>query len=384
METKNSKTISINGTSSLDSNNKMMQLPIFKHFNESEITKQVDSFRKGEKGLFSILKLLFFGGLTVAFCMFALPKIMVMVGAAIGAVLSVAVCVLAIILAPVGVRWMRKLARKMHKNLINSDPFAQLEQERLKIIANQEQFRGAVGKVAQLRSDMEIESVKSEKDAIKLQTDILVIQGQVEKMKNQLEEMVKTQGVEARESDEYVNLNSEYIKALSKSDVVRNKLIQAKDFVTKYGTRANIMKKFTQKLKMVETGMEIKLSDFDATIEILKKDSEFSSKTRLATESAKSAMLFTNSWELDYALDVVTSTIAEDIAITSGNLRDIDSISSGKYNVNSDELYINLNQLADGIKVGENIVPKAKAYANPNYILTQNDRVNSGGLDNIF
>jgi len=382
METK-TKTISINGTSSLGSS-KMMELPIFKHFSEGEITKQIDSFRKGEKGLFSILKLLFFGGLAVAFFMFALPKIMVMVGATLGAIASVAAVVAAIIFAPVGIKWMRKLARTMHKNLIKSDPFGQLEQERVKMLENQQQFRVATSKVAQLRSDMETESVKSEKDALKLQTDILVIQGQVEKMKNALEEMVKTQGVEARESDEYVNLNSEYIKALSKSDVVRNKLIQAKDFVTKYGTRAAIMKKFTQKLKMVETGMEIKLSDFDATIEILKKDYEFASKSRLATESAKSAMLFTKSWELEYALDVVTTTIAEDIAITSGNLRDIDSISSGKYNVNSDELYINLNQLADGIKVGESFVPKAKAYANPDYVLTQNDRASSGGLDNVF
>jgi len=383
METKNSKTIQIQGTSSLGSNNKVMELPIFKHFSESEITKKVDSFRKGEKGLFGILKLLFFGGLATAFCIFALPKIMIAIGAALGAVASVAVVILAIILAPVGVRWMRKLARTLHKNLIKSDPFGQLEQERVKMLSNQEQFRGATGKVAQLRSDMEMESVKSEKDATKLQTDILIIQGQVEKMKNNLEEMVKSQGVEARETDEYVNLNSEYIKALSKSDVIRNKLLQAKDFVTKYGTRAAIMKKFTHKLKMVETAMEIKISDFDATIEILKKDYEFASKSRLATESAKSAMLFTKSWELEYALDVVTTTIAEDIAITSGNLRDIDSMTS-QYNVNSDELYVNLNLLADGIKVGENLVPKAKAYANPEYVLTQNDRVSSGGLDNIF
>jgi len=382
MQTQNSKTISINGTSSLGSNDKMMELPIFKHFSESEITKKVDSFRKGEKGLFSILKLIFFGALGVAFFMFALPKIMVMVGATIGAILSVAAVVLAIIFAPVGVRWMRKLARTMHKNLIKSDPFGQLERERVKMLENQQQFRAATGKVAQLRSDMETESVKSEKDATKLQTDILVIQGQVEKMKNALEDMVKTQGVAARETDEYVNLNSEYIKALSKSDVVRNKLIQAKDFVTKYGTRASIMKKFTHKLKMVETSMEIKISDFDATVEILKKDFEFASKSRMATESAKSAMLFTKSWELEYALDVVTSTIAEDIAITSGNLRDIDSMT--QFNVNSDELYINLNLLADGIKVGENVVPKAKTYANPDYVLTQNDRVHSGGLDNVF
>jgi len=30
----------------------LMELPILKHFNESEISTKVDSFRKGEKGLF--------------------------------------------------------------------------------------------------------------------------------------------------------------------------------------------------------------------------------------------------------------------------------------------------------------------------------------------
>ena len=94
-------------------------------------------------------------------------------------------------------------------------------------------------------------------------------------------------------------------------------------------------------------------------------------------------MLFTKSWELEYALDVVTSTIASDIAITAGNIKDIDSLTS-QYSLDSDELYTNLNLLADNIKVGKDEVPTAKQYSNPDYQLTQSDKMKSGGFQDIF
>jgi hypothetical protein len=202
-------------------------------------------------------------------------------------------------------------------------------------------------------------------------------------LKAELDEMVKKGGAEARNSDEFVNGNAELAKLLSDSARISDKRTQAKDFIQKYGTRAAIMKKFSQKLVMVETSMEIKIADFDATIEMLKKDYEFAQKSRQATDAAKSAMLFTKGWELDYALDVVTTTIASDIAMTAGNLRDIDSLTN-QYALNSDELYANLNTLADNIKVGNDVIPSAKVYNNPEYKLTQDDRIKSGGFHDLF
>jgi hypothetical protein len=143
------------------------------------------------------------------------------------------------------------------------------------------------------------------------------------------------------------------------------------------------MKKFSQKLSMVETSMEIKIADFDATVEMLKKDYEFSQKSRAATDAAKSAMGFTKTWELEYALDVVTSTIAEDIAITAGNIKDIDTLTS-QYSLDSDDLYANLNLLADNIRVGKDVIPVAQNYMNPEYQLTQDDKMKSGGFQDLF
>ena len=134
---------------------------------------------------------------------------------------------------------------------------------------------------------------------------------------------------------------------------------------------------------MVEASMDIKIADFDATVEMLKKDYEFGQKSNAATTAAKNAMLFDKSWELDYALDVVTSTIASDIAITSGNLRDIDMLTT-TYAMDSDELYANLDTLADKIKTGGDVIPSAKQYNNPDYQLTQDDKVKSNGFGDMF
>ena len=134
---------------------------------------------------------------------------------------------------------------------------------------------------------------------------------------------------------------------------------------------------------MVETEMDIKISNFDATVEMLKKDYEFAEKSKSATNAAKDSMLFDKSWQLEYAMDVVTSTIASDIAITSGNLRDIDS-AAANYTLDSDELYSNLDRLADKIKTGGSEIPTAKQYNNPNYQLTQNDKLGANGLVDMF
>ena len=134
---------------------------------------------------------------------------------------------------------------------------------------------------------------------------------------------------------------------------------------------------------MVETSMDIKLLDFDATIEILKKDYAFAKKAKEATDSAKSVLGMTNGWELEYAMDVVTTTIAEDIAHTAGNLNDIDKYTA-TYAIDSDELYTNLNSLADSIRVGSDPVMSAKEYSNPEYKLTHEDKLKSGGFGDVF
>ena len=364
-------------------NANLMDLPMMKHFNQNEISTKVETFRKGEKNLFWFLKLAIFGAIAWATWTYVLPPVFQAIGQMLAVAATGVMIVALIIMAPVILKGIRALTRAMHKALIKYDPFAQLEVERQKMLQNQVTFRVAKGNISQLKQEMEIEAKKSEEEANNGQTRILTLQGKAEKIKHEMDAMVQKMGVDAKSEDDYVNKASELQKLLAESQRVSNKINQSKDFVQKYGSRASIMKKMGQKLTMVETVMDIKIQDFDATIDMLKKDYEFGQKSNAATTAAKSAMGFTKGWEMDYALEVVTSTIAADIAITSGNLRDIESLTSN-YSLDSDELYANLNQIADKIKIGNDVVPNAKQYSNPEYKLTTDDQIKSGGFSEMF
>jgi hypothetical protein len=52
--------------------------------------------------------------------------------------------------------------------------------------------------------------------------------------------------------------------------------------------------------------------------------------------------------------------------------------------LDSDELYTNLDALANKIKIGAEAVPSAKAYNNPEYQLTSEDKLKSGGFGELF
>lgn len=366
-----------------NANASLMKLPILKHFNEGEISKQVDKFRKGEKGLFWFFKLAVLGATLYFSWVYVLPPVFQAIGQVMAIASTIGCIVLLAILTPTILKAMRRFTRFCHKAVIKHDPFGELREQQGKMLQNKEKFQRAKGKIVQLKSDMEIDADASEQEAKALQKRILSNKKKAEEYKTRMDEMVATGGKAAKGTDEYVDLDSKFRKVVADSERIMYKYDQSKDFVQKYATRANILKKFGQKLTRVETTMDIKIADFDATIEILEKDYTFAQKSREATESAKSAMLFSKDWELDYALDVVTTTIAEDIAITAGNLNDIDTLTSN-YAVDSDELYDSLDTLADEIRTGKDIVPDASDYSNPEYILTQDDKNKSGGFGNIF
>ena len=364
-------------------NSSLMQLPIMKHFNTTDISNNINNFRKGEKNIFWFLKLAAVGAIGWGLWKYVLPPVFQAIGQMLAVAATGVIIVFLIMMMPVIFKALRMLTRWIHKALIRQDSFGELETQREKIVNNQQIFRISKGKIDALKNDMQVEATNSEKEANTLQTKILSLQNKATALKSSLDEMVAKGGAEARNSDEYAQGNADLLKLLSESSRVANKLAQSKDFIQKYGSRAAIMKKLSQKLVMVEASMEIKLADFDATVEMLKKDYEFGQKSRQATDAAKSAMLFTKGWELDYALDVITSTIASDIALTAGNLKDIDTLTS-QYAMDSDDLYANLNLLADNIKVGADVIPSAKTYNNPDYKLTETDKIKSNGFSDLF
>jgi hypothetical protein len=357
--------------------------PIFKHFDDSQIAKKVDSFRTGEKGLFWFVKLGFFLAVGYGLIVYVLPPVFQAIGR-VSAVAATGIFVVAFIMAiPVIIKALRTFTRFLHKSVIRYDPFGELDHQKDIMIQNQRAVRASKGTIQGLEQDAEIEADKNEKDAKDYQSKIISLNNKAKDLKAQLDQMVAKGGMAAKGTDDYINANINFTKAVSDSQRIAFQLKQAEDFVSKYGSRAAIMKKFVQKLTMVDAQMDIKILDFSATIEIMQKDFKFAEEAKNATDSAKRALGVQKQWEVQYAFDVVTTTIANDNAITSGNLKDIDALTKN-YSVDSDELYTNLDALANNINTGVDIIPEAKAYRNPEYQLTQNDRLNASGLDTIF
>lgn len=366
---------------------KMMNLPILKHFGDMDLAttgkNALDKFRKGEWTIYQGLKVVAVGGAGYGIWVYALPFVFTALGQML-ALATTGIAVLAgIFLAPVAFKGIRRLTRTIHKGIIKHDPFGELENQRNKMLENQNKFRDASAKVISLKSEMESECEVNKKGAEDYRKSMTRNRGKAEAIKEELEQMEKSGGVAVKITEEYGDKTNEMMKALSAASRDAHLMDQSETFVRKYGSRVNVMQKFSQKLKLMDTVMDIKRQDFDTSVELLKREAKVSSKLKQATDTAKEAMLFTKGWELDYALDLIISKIAEDLAITSGNLTDIDTITS-KFDLNSDEMFANLDEIANRIKVGDSMLPDASQYSNPNYKLTKEDKAAAGVFGDIF
>jgi hypothetical protein len=359
----------------------LMELPILKHFDEAkgEIAINTEKFRKGEKPIFGIVTL----AILAVIAYFSVTIVLPILFTTLGYIIAGIAVVLLFVMWPVIMKGLRFLTRKVHEALIQFNPFAELEEQKQKMMNNRDLFKSQKAKLKGLKGEMEQEASKAEKEAKTYQESLLSLKSQSDKLKNAMDNMVSEKGPAAKDTDEFVTLQSELAKRLSNSQRVAQQYEQSKSFIQKYGSRANVLGKLDRKLTLAGTAIDIKIEDFDATIGMLRKEYEFAKNAKAATESAKSAMLFTKDWELDYALEVVTSTIAQDIANTSENLLDIDSLTS-QYTIDSDELYTRLDTMADKIKTGDSAIPEAKKYASPNYKLDADDKSAAGGFGDIF
>ncbi|HJS01534.1 MAG TPA: hypothetical protein VJ780_11430 [Flavobacterium sp.] len=363
----------------------LLELPILKHFDESkgEIALNANTLKKGEKGLFWVIALGLLGIGGYLTWTYIIPPLFTMLGQVIALSATAIFLIFLVMMFPVIMKALRFATKNLHKALIQSNPFNELEEQKKKMVKNREVFKNTKAKLKGLKNEMEMEASKSEKEAANYQEELLSLQRQAEKLKTAMDEMVRINGAAAKDTDEYVALQSELAKKLSNSQRISNQYEQSKSFIQKYGVRANVLGKMDRKLTLAGTAIDIKIADFDATITMLRKEYEFAKNAKAATESAKNAMMFTKDWELEYALEVVTSTIAQDIARTSENLLDIDTLTS-QYSVDNDELYSRLDSLADKIKTGDNTIPDSTKYTNPNYKMSKEDKQNAGGFGDIF
>ena len=160
-------------------NNKVMELPILKHFQTSDITLNPQSWRKGEKGVATVFSLIIFGTIAWGLYQFILPIVFTWIGKALGAI-AVAVLVIGFfILLPAIIKGFKKLARALTKLFIKYDPFGELEEQKQKMIGNREEFKKAKAKIKAIKSSMEGESLSSEKEAKDFGSELLIPSNQI-------------------------------------------------------------------------------------------------------------------------------------------------------------------------------------------------------------
>jgi len=352
---------------------KLASLPIFKHFGEGEIKLNPQEWRKGEFGLFSIIAVLatLVGGYMV--WVYILP----ILGALIQlAVVGFTALFLVIARKPI-FKFFKNLARTLHKSVIRHDPFGELENQKIAMVQNKKKFHEAKGKIAGLKTQMQIDAEKQQLDAEKLQHTITALDVKGKNLKKAVVSIVD------KESDEYIDVINDIETTVSQAERATYMYKQANEFAIKYASRGKIMQNLDNKLKRVANKIDIKIQDFDTTIIMLKNDYNFAEKARQATDAAKSAMLFDKSWELDYAMDVITSTIASDISITQSNLSDIDMLTAN-FSIDDEAMFAKLDKLAGDIKSGDEKVTNTNKYKNPEYRLTTDDKLKSGGFADFF
>lgn len=365
---------------------KVLNYPILQHFNKDNgeiVLNPKGQLKPVGKAVFGTAVTAGAVGGGYLLWTYVLPPVMIMLGQFLALATTGIAAVGLFMLLPTILKGLRRFAKASEKALIREDPFGELEEQKSKMLGQRAKFKASKASIKALRANMQSESYKSEAEGKEYQSRITSLRNYCVKLKTTREDLIKKNGPQYIDSDEITEIDNELTKKLSEGQRLEYQLEQSKVFVQKYGSRANIMAKLDRNLSKAETAMDIKIQDFDATIEMLKKDYQFAKNAKDATDAAKSAMQFSKEWQLDYAMEVVTSTISLDLARTSENLLDIDTLTS-QYSVDNDEMFNKLDSLANKISGGEDNVPEAHQYSNPNYKLTSSDKQVSGGFGNLF
>jgi hypothetical protein len=191
---------------------KVLELPILKHFEKSQITFNPKNWRKGEKGIATIVGLVLLGTIAWGLYVYILPIVFTWIGQVLGAIAAAVLVIAFFIMLPVIIKGLKKMARLFHKMLIKYDPFGELEEQKEKMVQNRVRFKEAKAKIKAIKTNMEDESIKAEKEAKEYQEKVLVLQSKAESTKNKMHEIESRMGEAAKDSDDYVELQTNIMK----------------------------------------------------------------------------------------------------------------------------------------------------------------------------
>lgn len=363
-------------------------LPLMSHYDDSQLVTTSDPNGELPKNVvpwYFVVRLIIFGVLGFAFIKYALPIIMTIAGTTIAVIASVALVFGAITLAPLYAKYLKELSKTLRKKMIDNDPFRILFEQKGSMVKNRSTFSKENANMGQLTNKLTQLSYENEEKAKNTQVKISELKDRADNIKEKIDKGLISKGEIYKETPEYNTLSNELRKVLADSNRSASQLIQYKNFTETYGIRANLFKKVGFKMDTILTAMDIKIDDFDVTIEMLKNEYDMARNIKNATDSAGRAMGLTKSWEVDYALEVVTMTINNDIASAVGNLTELEKITKElNLDMDNEESYARLEKLAESITNGTDLVPSSSKFQNPDYKFTHEDKAKSGGFGSLM
>jgi len=364
------------------------QLPIMKYFDDAKLVQtgkeSLKKWRKGEKPIGSIIGILIIGVIGYGTFKWIIPAVFGALSQVLAVIVSILAIVLVIFLLPVIYKLFRRIVRWFHKAIIRWNPFDELDEQKQKMWETHDLYLKHKSKIKQLRNDFEQMSRETQKVAENSKSEVQRQTKKAGEIKALMEKMVAEKGAGIKETDEYVDLQQQFINATSagtRSNTVLEKNIE---WTTKYAARSNIFANLDRKLAIGATLLENKIKDFEESIGIMKKDWEMASASRGATAILKEILgPGGQNWKLDYALEFVAGRISEDLAMTAQNLEDLERNTTA-FDFDSDEAYEKLLAIGNKLDAGQIDVPDPSKISNPNHKLTREEKNSSGPLGDIF
>jgi HAMP domain-containing protein len=366
----------------------MPELPILKHLDlptttdGSKPAQSFTSWKKGEQGVgwlvgLALAVLIGYGLITI------LPIILIALGKTLAAIGVFALVALAFMMWPVVYKAFRRLVRAAHQSVIRIDPFAELEDQLGNMRSSRREFESAKNEINSCKVQMKQSALEAEKSAKIAQEKVLDKKDEAESIKKKLDGYIAAKGDAIRETDEFVELENRMATAIGDGNRAASESQTYASLVDTFASRANIFGKLDRKLMNYGHAFDEKIKDFEMSIKNLKTVATGMASANNATTRARTVLNNQNGWELDYAMEVITTQIAGDIASTQSNIRDLDSIVRD-FNPNDERAYARLESFANKIKGGEAEISDTNRVANPNYTLTPDQKNASGGLGDIF
>jgi len=364
------------------------QLPIMKYFDDAKLVEKgketLAKWRKGEKPIGAIIALILIGIICYGTFRWIIPAVFGALSQVLAVIVSVLAVIFVIFLWPVIYKLFRRIVRWFHKAIIRWNPFDELGEQKQKMWDTHDLFLKHKSKIKQLRTDFEQMSNDTRKVAENSKSEVQRQTKKAGEIKESMNKMIAEKGEGIKETDEYVDLQQQFINATSAGTRANTTLEKNIEWTTKYAARSNIFANLDRKLAIGATLLENKIKDFEESISIMKKDWEMAAASRGATAILKEILgPGGQNWKLEYAVEFVAGRISEDLASTAQNLEDLERNTS-EFNFDSDEAYEKLLAIGNKLDAGQLDIPNPSRISNPNHKLTREEKNSTGPLGDIF